>query len=152
MSQCGNNNALAHHHVPCDRLLQKAYWIVSCRINTPGKWILHYFLALTVWLRAESKGVGGRDLGGKSSPFSENEVLCFIDVLNFILFESFSKTSVVPNFMFLELWPQNCLPLLKILDLLRLFIRTIQPWIVQEKQSFSLQLQHLRHPYRFPLQ
>ena len=25
MSQCGNNNALAHHHVPCDRLLQKAY-------------------------------------------------------------------------------------------------------------------------------
>ena len=25
MSQCGNNNELAHHHVPCDRLLQKAY-------------------------------------------------------------------------------------------------------------------------------
>ena len=27
MSQCGNNNELAHHHVPCDRLLQKAYII-----------------------------------------------------------------------------------------------------------------------------
>ena len=26
MSQCGNNNELARHHVPCDRLLQKAYW------------------------------------------------------------------------------------------------------------------------------
>ena len=26
MSQCGNNNEFAHHHVPCDRLLQKAYW------------------------------------------------------------------------------------------------------------------------------
>jgi len=25
MSQCGNNNQLAHHHVPCDRFLQKAY-------------------------------------------------------------------------------------------------------------------------------
>ena len=25
MSQCGNNNELAHHYVPCDRLLQKAY-------------------------------------------------------------------------------------------------------------------------------
>ena len=25
MSQCGNNNELAHQHVPCDRLLQKAY-------------------------------------------------------------------------------------------------------------------------------
>ena len=25
MSQCGNNNQLAHHHVPYDRLLQKAY-------------------------------------------------------------------------------------------------------------------------------
>ena len=25
MSQCGNNNQLAHHHLPCDRLLQKAY-------------------------------------------------------------------------------------------------------------------------------
>ena len=25
MSQCGNNNELPHHHVPCDRLLQKAY-------------------------------------------------------------------------------------------------------------------------------
>ena len=25
MSQCGNNNELARHHVPCDRLLQKAY-------------------------------------------------------------------------------------------------------------------------------
>ena len=26
MSQCGNNNKeLAHHYVPCDRLLQKAY-------------------------------------------------------------------------------------------------------------------------------
>ena len=25
MSQCGNNNQLAHHHVACDRLLQKAY-------------------------------------------------------------------------------------------------------------------------------
>ena len=26
MSQCGNNNELARHHVPCDRLLQKAYF------------------------------------------------------------------------------------------------------------------------------
>ena len=26
MSQGGNNNQLAHHHVPCDRLLQKAYY------------------------------------------------------------------------------------------------------------------------------
>ena len=25
MSQSGNNNELARHHVPCDRLLQKAY-------------------------------------------------------------------------------------------------------------------------------
>ena len=25
MSRCRNNNQLAHHHVPCDRLLQKAY-------------------------------------------------------------------------------------------------------------------------------
>ena len=25
MSQCGNNNKLAQQHVPCDRLLQKAY-------------------------------------------------------------------------------------------------------------------------------
>ena len=25
MSQCGNNNQFAHQHVPCDRLLQKAY-------------------------------------------------------------------------------------------------------------------------------
>ena len=25
MSQCGNNNELARHHVPCDRLLQKTY-------------------------------------------------------------------------------------------------------------------------------
>ena len=25
MSQSGNNNEFAHHHVPCDRLLQKAY-------------------------------------------------------------------------------------------------------------------------------
>ena len=25
LSQCGNNNELAHHNVPCDRLLQKAY-------------------------------------------------------------------------------------------------------------------------------
>ena len=25
MSQGGNNNELARHHVPCDRLLQKAY-------------------------------------------------------------------------------------------------------------------------------
>ena len=26
MSHCGNNNDLAHNHVPCDRLLQKAYY------------------------------------------------------------------------------------------------------------------------------
>ena len=26
MSQFGNNNELCHHHVPCDCLLQKAYW------------------------------------------------------------------------------------------------------------------------------
>ena len=26
MSQCGNNNELARHHVPCDRWLQKAYY------------------------------------------------------------------------------------------------------------------------------
>ena len=26
MSQRGNNNELARHHVPCDRLLQKAYF------------------------------------------------------------------------------------------------------------------------------
>ena len=26
MSQCGNNNQLAHHHVTCDHLLQKAYF------------------------------------------------------------------------------------------------------------------------------
>ena len=26
MSQCGNNNELSHHHVPCDRLLQKVYY------------------------------------------------------------------------------------------------------------------------------
>ena len=25
MSQCGNDNELARHHVPCERLLQKAY-------------------------------------------------------------------------------------------------------------------------------
>ena len=25
MSQCGNKYELAQHHVPCDRLLQKAY-------------------------------------------------------------------------------------------------------------------------------
>ena len=25
MSQCGNNNELARHHVPCDRVLQKVY-------------------------------------------------------------------------------------------------------------------------------
>ena len=25
MSQYGNNNELARHHVPCDRFLQKAY-------------------------------------------------------------------------------------------------------------------------------
>ena len=25
LSQCGNNYKLARHHVPCDRLLQKAY-------------------------------------------------------------------------------------------------------------------------------
>ena len=25
MAQCGNNNELARHHVPCDHLLQKAY-------------------------------------------------------------------------------------------------------------------------------
>ena len=28
MSRCGNNNQLAHHHVPCDRLLQKAYYFI----------------------------------------------------------------------------------------------------------------------------
>jgi len=27
MSQCGNNNELANHYVPCDSLLQKAYII-----------------------------------------------------------------------------------------------------------------------------
>ena len=27
MSQCGNNNELAHHYVPCDGLLQKTYII-----------------------------------------------------------------------------------------------------------------------------
>ena len=27
MSQCGSNNELAHHHVPCDRLLQNAYCV-----------------------------------------------------------------------------------------------------------------------------
>ena len=28
MSQCGNNNQLAHNHVPCDRLLQEAYYFI----------------------------------------------------------------------------------------------------------------------------
>ena len=35
MSQGGNNDQLARHHVPCDRLLQKAYYQVSM-INTRG--------------------------------------------------------------------------------------------------------------------
>ena len=33
MSQCGKNNELAHHYVPCDRLLQKAYLISAADIT-----------------------------------------------------------------------------------------------------------------------
>ena len=36
MSQCGNNNELAHHHVPCDRLLQKAYYSSTLASNEGG--------------------------------------------------------------------------------------------------------------------
>ena len=40
MSQGGNNNQLAHHHVPCDRLLQKAYsvFISWNRDEEKGEW------------------------------------------------------------------------------------------------------------------
>ena len=33
MSQCGNNNKLSRHHVPCDRLLQKAYYFDFVKIS-----------------------------------------------------------------------------------------------------------------------
>ena len=34
MSQCGNNNEFAHHHVPCDRLLEKVYFTHSYQLRT----------------------------------------------------------------------------------------------------------------------
>ena len=43
MSQCGNNNELAHHHVPCDRLLQKAYWPFF------NKGSVHKYLCSLLW-------------------------------------------------------------------------------------------------------
>jgi len=44
MSQCGNNNELAHHYVPCDHLLQKAYWhnlsiTISVRYQSCNSWL-----------------------------------------------------------------------------------------------------------------
>lgn len=96
---------------------------------------------------------------GKSSPFSEREVSSFIDVLNFILFyfflkKVFSTEFHVPRIVATKLSPPSLNPgsapagseVIGKYSTNTTFIRMIQPWIVQEKQHFSLQLQVLRYP------